>query len=244
MRVLSFISALLLASGTAVTARGADLTKIDRTIAKQPAYKNKPKYCLVVFGPEAKSRVWLVQDGDVLYVDKNGNGDLTDKREQCPAEEPQDKIAREYGAQPADEYRVWNVGDIVEPDGKTRHTGLEVSHSAGIYMLRVQTQTYDHRHEYVPGGFRLQFADRPQDAPIVHFAGPLAGYLRTRHPLIRGQSQSLWATLGTRGLGNGAFAIIFDGKLYAETELLGEIEFPAKVAGGEPIRVKINFGIY
>src|SRR5215470_17357354 len=81
MRMLPLISALLVVGSTAVTACGADLTKIDRTIAKEPAYKGKPKYCLLVFGPDAKTRVWLVLDGDVLYVDRNGNGDLTDKGE-------------------------------------------------------------------------------------------------------------------------------------------------------------------
>ena len=57
MRMLSLISTLLVVGNTAVTAWGADLTKIDRTIAKEPAYKSKPKYCLLVFGPEAKTRV-------------------------------------------------------------------------------------------------------------------------------------------------------------------------------------------
>ena len=51
MRMLSCVSALLVASAPAVNAWGADLTKIDRTIAKEPAYKSKPKYCLLVFGP-------------------------------------------------------------------------------------------------------------------------------------------------------------------------------------------------
>src|SRR5262245_7872130 len=61
----------------------ADLSKIDRKIGKEPAYESqsKPKYCLVVFGPEAKTRVWLVLDGDVLYVDRNGDGDLTGEDE-------------------------------------------------------------------------------------------------------------------------------------------------------------------
>src|SRR5262245_4656122 len=79
MRILSVLSALLLASGAAGTARGADLTKIDRTIQKEPAYQGKPQYCLLVFGPEAKTRVWLVRDGKILYVDRNRNGDLTAK---------------------------------------------------------------------------------------------------------------------------------------------------------------------
>src|SRR4029077_17075723 len=59
-----------------------DLSKIDRRIAKEPVYQTKtPKYCLLVFGPEAKHRIWLVLDGDTLYVDRNGNGDLTEKSE-------------------------------------------------------------------------------------------------------------------------------------------------------------------
>src|SRR5262249_30448580 len=77
MRMLTFTSALLLASVSGLTAGGADLTKIDRTIAKEPVYQSKPKYGLLVFGPHARTRVWLVLDGDVLYADRNGNGDLT-----------------------------------------------------------------------------------------------------------------------------------------------------------------------
>src|SRR5437016_992999 len=66
-------------------ARAVDLTKIERTIAKEPAYQGKAKYCLLVFGAEAKTCVWLVLDGDILYVDRNGNGDLTEanKRFTC-----------------------------------------------------------------------------------------------------------------------------------------------------------------
>src|SRR3954451_12008483 len=63
-------------------ALGVDLTKIDRTIAKEPAYQSKsPSYGLLVFGPEAKSRAWVVLDGDFLYVDRNCNGDLTEEGE-------------------------------------------------------------------------------------------------------------------------------------------------------------------
>src|SRR5687767_13783218 len=62
-------------------AQGGELGKIDRTIKKEPPYKGKPAYCLLVFGPEAKKPTWPVSDGDVLYVARNGNGDLTDDGE-------------------------------------------------------------------------------------------------------------------------------------------------------------------
>jgi hypothetical protein len=41
-----------------------DLAKVDRTIAKEPAYQAAPRYCLIAFGPRADSRVWLVRDSD------------------------------------------------------------------------------------------------------------------------------------------------------------------------------------
>ncbi len=210
-----------------------DLTKIDRTIAKEPAYKNKPKYCLLVFGQEAKTRVWLALDGDVLYVDRNGNGDLTEKEERCPSA-PQDETDRKDG------YRTWLVGDIVERDGNTRHTGLKLTHSEVAFGLSVMT--HGRRHEYTVGDGlqgRLQFGERPQDAPVVHFAGPLGVRLRTK-VLSRGTADELWAALGTPGLGPGTFAAIFDDKLYLQTELVGQIEFPAKDAGAEPIKVKVT----
>src|SRR5215510_10605392 len=88
-----------------------DLTKVDRTIAKEPAYKTKPKYCLLVFGPKAKTRVWLVLDGDVLYVDRNGNGDLTDANERVELDvEATKKIKVAPGAYTG--MNVFNIGEV------------------------------------------------------------------------------------------------------------------------------------
>ena len=71
MRFLRLLFALVLFSAPATA---ADLSKIDRTIKKEPTYKTKPKYCLLVFGPEAKTRAWLVLDGDVLFIDRWADG--------------------------------------------------------------------------------------------------------------------------------------------------------------------------
>src|SRR5262249_29476559 len=67
----------------AVPPRGRfpDLTKIDRTLVKEPRYTNQAYYALLALGPEAKKRVWLVVDGETLYVDRNGNDDLTEAKE-------------------------------------------------------------------------------------------------------------------------------------------------------------------
>src|SRR5438874_13701629 len=71
-----------LAAGQPAEAAAADLTKVERAIRKEPEYKTKaPRYCLLVFGPKADYRVWLVLDGDTLHVDRNVNGDLTEAGE-------------------------------------------------------------------------------------------------------------------------------------------------------------------
>src|SRR5947207_2599263 len=75
------ILGLLSLALTTLATLAADLSKIDRHIVKEPAYQSKPLYCLAIIGPEAKARVWLVLDGDRLYVDRNANGDLTDDGE-------------------------------------------------------------------------------------------------------------------------------------------------------------------
>src|SRR5438067_566227 len=61
-RLLTAIFTALVCEFIASAGFAADLAKIDRTIVKEPAYKSAPKYCLLVFGPEAATRVWLVLD--------------------------------------------------------------------------------------------------------------------------------------------------------------------------------------
>jgi hypothetical protein len=56
-----------------------DASKLERKIAKEPRYESKaPWYCLLLFGAKAKAKVWMVLDGEKLYVDHNGTGDLTE----------------------------------------------------------------------------------------------------------------------------------------------------------------------
>src|SRR5262249_56361360 len=111
MRVPIFLPAAM--ALLAPLTQAADLARIERKIAKEPAYQTKsPKYWLLVFGLDAKTRVWLVQDGDTLYVDRKGNGDLTGDGKRVKAE------------QKSEDMRSFEVGDL-KLDGLT-HTGLSV----------------------------------------------------------------------------------------------------------------------
>ena len=55
--------------------------KIDRTIKKEPKYINEPKYVLLAFGPRPSSRSGSRSTATSLYIDRNGNGDLTEDGE-------------------------------------------------------------------------------------------------------------------------------------------------------------------
>jgi hypothetical protein len=103
--VLGFVISL----GSTHAAELVDLTKVDRVIAKEPKYQSQPRYALLVFGPKADIRAWLVMDGeDVLYVDRNGNGDLTEEGERVGVDaEATKKINVAPGA-----YKGMNVFDL------------------------------------------------------------------------------------------------------------------------------------
>ena len=187
-------------------ARAADLSKIERVIAKEPKYQAKPTYCLLVFGPEAKFRVWLVLDGTVLYVDRNGNGDLTERDERVPAHYQK---RQRFGFKP---------GRIDLPDGKSK---CDLEQLRRFEEGHLDMSLFCGDRGYVRAGFdgpgRLHFADRARDAPIIHVQGPLtlhrfdpqprsASADLKPEPLVPGHVSQLAFSLGTPGLGSGAFA--------------------------------------
>jgi hypothetical protein len=228
-------------------AGAADLTKVDRTIKKEPAYQAKPKYCLLAFGPDAKHRVWLVVDGDTLYVDRNANGDLTEagERIKAPAFVP--------STHPLLRERSIEAGDISV--GGLTHTGLVVSQAeyerGVVYGMSVNLDpkcyglfpdTNDQRvkhHSGIDGQGQLAFGDSPQNAPVVHFGGPLTLSVRPDEKFRRGTDHgevSFW--LGTAGLGPGTFATTYHDLLPKDRRPQVEIRFPSKEPGQLPVTWK------
>jgi hypothetical protein len=59
----------------------ADATKL----VKEPKYTGQPGYATFKFGQKTPQVVWLVLDGETLYIDANGNGDLTEAGEKFTA---------------------------------------------------------------------------------------------------------------------------------------------------------------
>jgi hypothetical protein len=252
-RFVGILALSCLASGPAFAA----VQKIDRSIGKQPVYQSKsPKYGMLVFGPSGKDRVWIVHDGNTLYVDRNGNGDLTDPREKVPAE-------RSRGNATEDGYS-FNVGDVTV--GGRTHEALQINFiplerygddpllgkrpdvkaavsknpRSMVVVLTIDAELQGvkggglgGRLSYKAGPFDLtgvlQFADTPRAAPAVHLGGPLQISFYSERPTLRiGRQEEQYLVVGTPGSGPGTFAMLgYEGTIPKTATAFADIAFPA-----------------
>lgn len=157
---------VLVGALTASQVLAIDYDRVDRSIGKEPKYQSaKPEYALLLFGPEAKRRAWVVVDGEVVYLDRNGDGDLT----------------------AADE-RFEKSGDckdieLADPDGKTRYviTRLAVinRNQAEKYPPSVMANVTIHGDLEYKQYCDARLGAGTADAAIAHFHGPLTVGPRT-----------------------------------------------------------------
>jgi hypothetical protein len=213
----------------------ADLTKIDRTIAKEPAYKGAPKYCLLVFGPEAQYRDWLVVDDEAVYVDRKGTGDLSSPENRVP-------WINKAWCKPI---------DLSFDGGKVQYKGLNVNkrlfRKEAMWTIEVNGK-YQQRVSR-DGQERFAPADNPQDAPIIHFDGPLAmepvSYCDGQTPILtRGsKNNEIAASVGTAGLGKGTFAYVIPPTGVSALKPLAEVEFAHLDPKGKPFKLSIRLAV-
>ena len=226
---------LLLALSSMVKAD--DLTNIERRIVGEPAYRSKPKYCLLALGPEAKTRIWLVQDGDTLYVDRNGNGDLTETNEKVTARRDENDEDGAY---------IFKAGHL--PDGDRLHKELTLHINRRGYSLGLDVEMRGFRGNGIGGRVHqstsfqditgvLQFAERPKDAPIVHFGGPFQITLFGSHQLMVDRENDVGVGVTTRGLGPGTFVWTdYENVIPTDRFPTLDLVYPPKHPGDRPLR--------
>lgn len=111
-------------------------------------------------------RVWMVEDGKRLFVDKNANGDLTDDG---PAIEPTD--VRDLGQ------GRWDYDYVSDPIGPTngpqttrfklaRWNYADKEDSYGLSLM------VDDRLPMYAGWFGTFWSTNIETAPVLHFSGP------------------------------------------------------------------------
>jgi hypothetical protein len=259
--------AAVLAAWPAALAFGAGPPAIDRKIGQEPKYQTRnPKYGLLAFGPDGADRVWLVQDGDTLYVDRNGNGALTDAGDKVPA-----RKLRE-GVEPEEGQYTFEIGDLTV-GGKT-HKGFTLitsplarfahvfkDYPAADAQLKADPKAVVVRvsgEVEVPGlkgggtdgrvafssalidpGGGCVLADKPAAAPVFRLGGPLE-ITFDPVPILRvGRSSEFMLVVGTPGVGPGTFAAVgYTDTVPASAKPVVEIEFQPAKAGDPPVKEK------
>jgi hypothetical protein len=224
MRLSRLLPAVLLVTAGLTPASAADLTSLDRSLPDEPKYQTStPGYCLLVFGHEAKTLVWLVQDGGIMHVYASPDG----------------KAPRAW-RQVKGFHSQFVIGDIWEDGGKTCYKNLHYygwSHYPTIGVLS-NGKTYEAGRDKHG---KLAFATTAKDAPIIHFAGPLSLDLHhSQKPLVSGKEVNLSVVVGTPGVGPGTFAMLHCyGGYPPKAWPTAILELPAK-EGGKPIMAKVR----
>jgi hypothetical protein len=238
MRLRLLALAALLAAVAPATA--VELAKLDRRIAKEPAYEHKPLYGLAIIGPDAATRIWLVLDGDRLYVDKNCNGDLTDDG---PPAELKGKSENESfplidvspdGGKTVYKFDVmlWN-----RPSARPKDADPE----RDPFNQSVHVTFPDKRYFGAWGDQHkaLTFAMKRDDAPILHYGGPLQMGFEIRDPLVREKDGfKLSACVGTPGSCDGAWVHLLYTTIPRNPSPHVTLEFPPEKPGGPAVRAK------
>jgi thiol-disulfide isomerase/thioredoxin len=196
------------------------------TLTKEPAYQSTPKYCLLTLGDSGEVKVWMVEDGRRLFVDKNANGDLTDDG---PPLEPHDVRHLD-----ADRWDFHYVLDAITPangpastnfvlarwnyDGKEEGYGLSLSVNGRMPMYA--------------GWFGTFWSTNRDDAPVIHFGGPFTPKLLRRDAFTIGENgQRLSLCFFNPGSGPGAVSrLSIDGLPHDVMPEL-KIEWPAADSG-------------
>ncbi len=208
-------------------------------------------------------------DGDVLYVDHNGNGDLT---------EPSKKIAitKNPGTNPEEDGFYFEVRDLLV--GGRKHRNLLVSFTP----LKRYSQTNAGKYEAVKAAFArdpkalvvyislcvelpglkggeaedrvdfragwldstgvFQFADSPAKAPAVWYGGPFQITFYDTAPTLQvGREREVNLCVGSLGIGPGTIAKIgYEGTITPKIKPVVEVSYATMQPGGAPIKERFE----
>lgn len=214
-------------------ARALERIKAEYRLKKEPAYQGTVQYCLLLLGRHAQTRLWLASDGKTLFVDKNGDGDLTQPGEAIPFKPD------ENGG-----FAFLMADRFPGHGGDGPHTRLHIAvrqhdwqkNKGGYWALRA---TID--GQYPMYAFSHKFAQKHEQAPVIHLGGPLhlGLYNLEGGRLVRGRQAELNAFVGCSypGVENGFVDV--DTWERRDVHPIAEIRLPARAPEAEPITLRV-----
>jgi hypothetical protein len=237
LRVAVTIVIALATIATGAPCPANPLEDIPRAIEKDAAYEHAPRYLLLALGTDAKTLVWVVDDGRRLYVDKNSNGDLTDDG---PPIEPSD--VREFNSGTPESTPSWDFDYVldqfhptngpVQTDFQLRRWNYENA-PRDSYGLSL---TLDGQVPMYAGWFGSFWGASPTTASIIHFGAPLTPkMLRHKDFVLASGLRRLSIGFMAPGRGEASESRLNIDALAADVVPVLEIEWP-QAAGGPPLR--------
>ena len=212
----------------------ADVQKVDRSIGKEPKYAGKPRYALVLIGKDEK-RIWLAQDGDLLYADANGDGDLADEK---PIKGKRDRITRgdtEYARVTFEVALPGKLGLIYE-----FYDDPEAGDFLFLYtdVAKPPFPRNDfHQCACGEGSKEFRFAEMREDCPVFRFLGALTMLRVGATTFPHGGEDDLTVRVGTHGDGRATWVSLENSRVPKEVHPLAEITFPGKNPKDPPIEL-------
>lgn len=209
--------------------------KIDRSAPKTPPLQAKqPLYALAVFGKQADHHAWIVLDLEPdpakqrklvgrVFLDRNGDGDLNGADELLDLPETSSSF-----------YEFPEVS-LIDATGKETGYRIEIiaaafgDETAPLHLrIFVKTPADGRFGAWGDQNSDLVFASSPENAPVIHFNGPLQMGFEVPEPFARSnQHFRLAAGVGTYGIGDGTFAYQFYKTIPDDVHPDVTVEWPA-----------------
>lgn len=221
--------------------------KIDRSIGALPELRaTQPLYGLFLFGKNGEHRVWAVLDKsardaegyDVLYLDRDADGDLTGDDERIAGK------ASRTGADRERLHMTFRVDELRDPGSDAVHTEFELKWTAEYVRLEMRWRG-DKITMGVFGPERetyQNFGTSPKTAPIL-----VPGHDRPfqfQHwmcdVLARGDSTDFKVFVGNRGDRTGAFLCVDDEFLPADEYVQATLIYRDQADKERRVRVKLT----
>lgn len=231
-------------SYTAARNEDIDFKAIDRRIAREPRYLANPLYGLIIFDPEGKSRVWFVldrsspeePDHDILYIDANGNGDLTEPGE------------RFVGVRGQGNWITHKPGPVKIGTSGLEHTGLTIFSSSAqmggsgpVFRIDVGGKT-EMWGGFAKPGESTGLGPSPEKAPVF-LASPdppltfIPALLKSEY--LQGKPERVAVIVGVAGRGPASFMGVHETYLVPEKDRLFGT-WIGKDFEGRPIRERFE----
>lgn len=222
-RLVLFV--LLAAAHADTTPASVDFAAVPRRIAKAPrTVAAQPLYGLYLFGPDGGKRMWAVLDKstpgalshDVLYLDLDADGDLTEPGERIAAHR---RDIRYEGGHAS----VFRIARLVDPATRAVHTRFELRARPREVECTLQWRG----KTQVRALYRRNFGRSPEAAPVFHPGAdrPLVFHRRNAHPLKRGESRHVYFALGNRGSSEDAFFCVANTLLPKDDALAASLHY-------------------